>query len=114
VIVAGVWAVAATAIALIALLDTSEQTAEREAKNVGSRVAATERRLAKRIDAVQARLGDLPGAEDVTRLEQRVSRAEDGATKATDDVKSTDEQATDLEKRVKALEDASDADSAGP
>ena len=72
VVVAGVWAVAATAIALIALLDTSDGDAREQADRATARAATTERTLDRRIDALERRLEDLPRSEDVSELQERL------------------------------------------
>ena len=112
--VAGVWAVAATAIALIALLDTSDRDAQRKADTAGDRVTRTERKLdglKTRLDGLKSQLDALPRPGDVSMLEGRLSKAESDAAKAAKDAKSAQDKLTDLEKRVKTLEDS--ADSAG-
>lgn len=109
VVVVAVWAVAATAVGLIALLDTSADDSAKRAGHAEARVARAERVLDKRIDDLESSLADLPQAGDVTRLQTRLARAEDDASKAAGDAKSADQKVTDLEDRVKQLEDASRA-----
>lgn len=99
VIVAGVWAVAATAIALIALLDTSDSQAEKHADAAADRSARAERRL----DALETRLAGLPRSEDISKLEERLSRAEESASGAAKSSRSVAEKVGDLEARVKRL-----------
>jgi len=115
ILVAGVWAVAATAVALIALLDTSGDDAERTA--TGAANSATEAReaqgrLDKRLDKLDARLGDLPQAEDVSNLQSRLLKIEGEAKKASADSGNAEDKVTDLEDRLKAIEDKP-ADSGG-
>ena len=107
--VAAVWAVAATAIALIALLDTSGSEAEKDADAAAARIVKVERTLDGRFDALESRLEGLPRSGDVTRLQERVSRVERSASQAAESSKGADEKAGDLEERVKQLEE--DADS---
>ena len=110
-LVAGVWAVAATAVALIALLDTSRGDAERKADAAGERVSRVERDvrglrgLDARVDDLESRLGDLAPTADVTKLQDRVARAEEDASKAAEQSEGADETLTDLEDRVQQLED---------
>lgn len=109
VIVAGVWAVAATAIGIIALLDTSDTDAEKRAADASDRVSALERSVNQqneKIDALEKR-DDLPQTADVSKLQNRLSAVEDDAAKAAEDAKSADEKVTDLEDRVQTLEDES-------
>ena len=107
--VAGVWAVAATAIALIALLDTSGSEAEKDADAAADRIVTVERTFDRRFDALESRLEGLPRSDDVTRLQERLSRVERSASQAAESSKGADEKAADLEDRVKRLEE--DADS---
>ena len=113
--VAGVWAVAATAIALIALLDSSDGDARKEAERATGRIAATERKLDRRIDALERRLDDLPRSEDVSKLQERLSKAETGTSQAAADARGAEGKLRDLEKRVQTVEDdAAGADAADP
>jgi chromosome segregation ATPase len=111
VIVAGVWAVAATAIALIALLDTSDSDAQKEADDAAGRVAKTERELDARIDALEKKVDALPTSQDTSKLEERLSAAEADASKASKDAKDASTKVSDLEDRVKTLEDTADSSS---
>jgi archaellum component FlaC len=111
VIVAGVWAVAATAVALIALLDTSDGQAEKDADAAANRVAKAERTLDGRLDALETRLEEVPRSDDVSKLQQRLSRAEKSASDAAESSKGAAEKVGDLEDRVEQLEE--DAASGG-
>ena len=105
VVVAGVWAIAATAIALIALLDTSDSDAGRRADDAASRIATVERTVDRRIDALEKRIEALPRTEDVTNLGERLNKAEKSATDAAGDAKRADDKLGDIEDRVKTLEE---------
>lgn len=114
-LVAGVWAVAATAVALIALLDTSGDDAERTAAGAvdsATEVREAQRRLDARLDQLDGRLDGLPQADDVSSLQSRIQRIETDAKEAATDAGSADDKVTDLEDRVQSLEDAP-ADSGG-
>lgn len=110
VVVAGVWAVAATAIGLIALLDTSDSEAEKEADAAAARVAKAERTLDGRLDALEKRLDEVPRSDDVERLQERLTRAERSASQAAESSKSADRKVTDIEDRVQQLEEDAGAD----
>ena len=110
VIVAGVWAVAATAIGLIALLDTSDSEAEKDADAAAARVAKAERTLDGRLDALEKRLDQVPQSDDVERLQERLTRAERSASQAAESSKGADRKVTDLEDRVQQLEEDAGAD----
>ncbi len=117
VLVAGVWAVAATATALIGLLDTSDRDAQRKADAAGGRVTRTERKLDglnTRLDGLKSQIDALPRSTDVSSLQGRLSRAESDAAKAAKDAKSAKDKLTDLEDRVGTLEDSADSTSGVP
>ena len=115
-LVAGIWAVAATAVALIALFDTSKGDAEQRAGDAEQRAADVEKRVIKldrtqrglstRTDEVESRLGALAPLSDVSRLQDRVGRAEEDASEANDRAGKSTDKVNSLEDRVKALEDA--------
>jgi len=86
VVVAAVWAVAATAVALIALLDDSGRAAERRANETGKRIAAGEQRMEERLARLERRLAAAPTSaqvqqlrSDVTTLERRMEELESDA-----------------------------------
>lgn len=97
VVVAGVWAVAATAVALIALLDDSGRAAERRANETGKRIAASEQRVQTRLATLERRLAAAPTSAQVRELRSQVGQAQRAASGASSGV-------TRLERRVGALE----------
>ncbi len=97
VVVAGVWAVAATAVALIALLDDSGRAAERRANETGRRIAASEERVEARLARLERRLDAAPTTAQVQELRTRVGLAQRAASGASS-------TATSLERRVEELE----------
>jgi hypothetical protein len=105
VVVAGVWAVAATAVALIALLDDSGRAAERRANETGKRIAASEQRTEARLARLERRLAATPTTAQVQQLRTQVGQAQRAASGASS-------SATSLERRVDALESDS-GDSGG-
>ena len=115
-LVAGIWAVAATAVALIALLDTSQGDAEQRATDADRRAAAVDKRvtelersqksLTTRVDELESRIGSLAPLSDVTKLQDRVGRAEENASKANDKAGNASDSVKDLEDRVTSLENA--------
>ncbi len=118
VLVAGIWAVAATAVALIALLDSSKGDVEQRASDAEQRAGEVEKRVVKldrgqkgfatRIDEVESRLGALAPLTDVSKLQDRVGRAEENASEANDRVGGSSDKVESLEDRVAALENAPD------
>jgi septal ring factor EnvC (AmiA/AmiB activator) len=106
-IVAGVWAAAATAIAVIALLDSGddEEQDRATAEQVSSRVTRVERDLKRELETLRTQIEALPGADDLSKIDRRLKEVEDDASQAARDAKSADEQAGDLEERVGQLEE---------
>ena len=110
-IVAGVWAAAATVIAVIALLDNEERTSATE---VSTRVTRLERELKDELDQVKSQIEALPGADDLSKVDGRLKEVEDDASQAARDAKSADEKTGDLEQRLGDLEDADGGQSTTP
>jgi division protein CdvB (Snf7/Vps24/ESCRT-III family) len=104
-LVAGVWAVAATAIAVIALVQANNND---ESQKIGARTASqvgrVQRQLTQRLDDIESRLGDLAPTSDVARLDRRLKKAEDDTTKATTKLDKVSGRVDDLETRVDDLE----------
>jgi TolA-binding protein len=102
-IVTGIWAVAATAIAVFALIQANEQdeAGREEAKGELGRV---QRQLNGRIDDLEQRVDGLPTSKDVSNLDGRLSKVEDDVAQATEDVGRLSGRVDDLEGRVDELE----------
>jgi chromosome segregation ATPase len=107
-LVTAVWALAATAVALIALL-SQDDSAKEESRNASERITQLERGLKGRLDALDEDLASVAKREDVTRLAQRLSRVEDDKSKAEADAKDLKSQVDDLETRVEDLESTADS-----
>jgi len=116
--VAGIWAVAASVIAIIALLDTSddsEKAADRnrvtnEQRDLSQRVdtlSAQQRRLAEEtdIEALEKRLGRSGEETDVKRLEQRLRRVEGDIVDAVEGASDAGQSADELDERIDGLSD---------
>ena len=103
IVVAGVWAVAATAVAIIALLNDDEPEKDKTGQ-VATQVSRLQRQLDERLDRLESRVEELPTSDDVGKLDRRLKEAEDNSSKATADSKSAREKADDLEQRIEDLE----------
>jgi septal ring factor EnvC (AmiA/AmiB activator) len=105
--VAAVWAVAATALAVIALLEANqeEDTARTQAAGELGRV---QRGLNERIDELESRIDELASSEDVSNLDDRLGELES----RVDQIQSGNERLSgrvdDLETRVEELEQSSE------
>ena len=106
--VAGVWAVAASAIAIIALLEaTKEDKPAGPRKATASELARVQRDLDERIDDMESQVQGLPRSSDVRKLENRLKKVEEQATDTRAAAKKLGTDLDDLEGRVDDLEQQS-------
>jgi septal ring factor EnvC (AmiA/AmiB activator) len=114
-IVAGVWAAAASAIAIIALISGNDnsKSSDRTSTDVAGQVARVQRTLDKRIDALDTKIQQLPTSDDVSKLDSRLKAVENKSSQAATDAKDARSKVSALETRVKALEDAQQAGGGG-
>jgi len=111
VIVAGVWAVAATALAVIALLKPA-QTQDPETAAAATRsVNRVQDRLDERFDQLEGRVGRLPQSSDLQRLGDRVQRMESRSGQAAGDAKAARDSIGKLQDRVQKVERAQERQS---
>jgi archaellum component FlaC len=103
-LVAGVWAVAATAIGVIALVQANKDDSAKIGEQTASQVGRVQRDLNKRLDEVEQRLDDLAPSSDISRLDKRLKKVEDDTSKATDKLDRLSGRVDDLETRVDDLE----------
>jgi polyhydroxyalkanoate synthesis regulator phasin len=112
-IVAGVWAVAASAIAIIALLSANDNAPKQGPSIVtSSQLSGVQGDLDKRIDALEKQVKALPSSDDVSKLEGRLKTVESKADGASDDLKAVRSDVSDLKKRVDDLEQQQQENSA--
>lgn len=111
-LVTAVWAVAATAVALIALL-TQDEAAEEKSRDVSERVTQLERDLNPKLEKLEEDIGSVAKQEDVTRLAQRLSRVETDVSKSTTTTKDLRSRIDDLETRVEDVEQSADTGGTG-
>jgi TolA-binding protein len=116
-LIAAVWATAATAIAVIALIaaDNAREDntqAGRQSARTTAQIAGAQQRLDQRLDQLERRLDELPSAEDVSDLDNRLKRVEDADGRTSDQLKELTGSMEDLQSRVELLERAS-PDTAG-
>jgi septal ring factor EnvC (AmiA/AmiB activator) len=103
-LVAGVWAAAATAIAVIALVIANQDDTEELGARTASQIGRVQRNLNERLDQIEQRLDELAPAEDVTRLDNRLKKVEETATKTSDRIDTVADDVDDLQSRVEELE----------
>jgi TolA-binding protein len=109
-LVAGVWAVAATAIAVIALIAANqEEDTGNDNAATPAQVERVQRDLSEQIDDLEGRLDELPQGEDVARLDDRLKKVESDTGKTSDQITDLSNQLGELEGRVEALEESAAA-----
>jgi polyhydroxyalkanoate synthesis regulator phasin len=104
--VAGIWAVAASAIAVIALLEAREEEPAGPEPVTGAQLGRVEDDLTERIDELEGQIEALPTSEDVRKLERRLKRVEDAASDTRGDVRRVRSDVDDLTTRVDDVEQA--------
>jgi hypothetical protein len=119
-IVAAVWAIAASAIALIALLD-DDTGADGGDDTAQSTRAATqvERRLERRIEELEQRVEDAPSGEDLSELSGRIDDVEGqvedlGSAPSEDDLNQVRDRVEELEQRMDEVESQQQSDQGQP
>jgi len=100
-LVVGVWAVAASAVGLIALLESRETSKEaEESAELAVEVGRLRGDLRKRLATLDDRVGSAPSAEDISKIEDRLNQSEDDSQQAVQDAEDAREKIEDLEKRL--------------
>ena len=79
--VAAVWAVAATALGVIALLKANEDDSGEQARAAGE-LGRVQRQLNSRLDDLESRVDELPTSDDVSNLDGRLKSVEDAVDKS--------------------------------
>ena len=102
-IVTGVWAVAATALAVFALIQANQQDDAGREEAAGE-LGRVQSQLNSRIDGLEDQIKDLPTSEDVSNLEDRLGKVEDDASQAAQSAQRLGNRVDDLEGRVDQLE----------
>ena len=102
--VAAVWAVAATALAVFALLEANKKEDNGQEQRVAGELGRVQRDLNERIDGIESRVDELPTSDDVSKLDGRIQDIEKRADQEATDVEELGGRVDDLESRVEALE----------
>ena len=101
--VAAVWAVAATALGVIALLEANKDDSADQTKAAGE-LGRVQRDLNARIDDLESRVDELPTSDDLAKLDGRLKAVEDDADKSRTAADKLSARVDDLEGRVDDLE----------
>jgi TolA-binding protein len=104
--VAAFWAVAATAVALVALLDDNDNSSSGGRADVAKQLGSFESSMNRRLESLRSQIDELPRADDVTRLDQRLRKVEDETKSASADAGRTGDSVSKLETSVKDLQDS--------
>jgi septal ring factor EnvC (AmiA/AmiB activator) len=102
-LVTAVWAIAATALGVIALIQANKDDTTGRTQSAAD-LARVQRDLAGRIDDLKAQVDDLPTSDDVSKLDGRVKDLEKKADTAGSDIDKLNGRVDDLEKRVDDVE----------
>jgi methyl-accepting chemotaxis protein len=101
--VAAIWAVAATALAVIALLQANKDDSGDQTRAAGE-LGRVQRQLNSRMDDLESRVAELPTTDDVSKLDGRLKAVEDAADKSATASERLSGRVDDLEGRVDDLE----------
>ena len=107
-IVAAVWAVAATALGVIALIQANDAKNNTEGRTQSAAdLARVQRDLAGRIDDLKSQVDGLPTSDDLQKLDGRIKDVEKKADGTGSDIDKLNGRVDDLEQRVDDLEQSS-------
>jgi septal ring factor EnvC (AmiA/AmiB activator) len=105
-IVTAVWAVAATALGVIALIQANKDDDSGRAQSAAD-LARVQKDLNGRLDDLESRVDDLPTSDDVSKLDGRIKDLETKADRTSSDLDKLNGRVEDLETRVDDLEQSS-------
>jgi septal ring factor EnvC (AmiA/AmiB activator) len=107
--VAGIWAVAATALGVFALIEANQEDDAARTQAAGE-LGRVQRALNDRIDELESRIEELPTSDDVSKLDNRIRDIENGADRTSTDIERLGSRLDDVESRVDDLEQAQEQD----
>ena len=102
-VVTAVWAVAATALGVIALIQANKNDEAGKTQSAAD-LAQVQRDLNGRIDDLKAQVDELPTSDDLSKLDGRIKDVEKKADSTGSDIDKLNGRVDDLEKRVDDLE----------
>jgi hypothetical protein len=108
-VVAAVWAVAATGISVLAFITASDDDDQRLAET-SSQTRGIQRRVNRQVKELEARLTNLPQSSTVRGLQREVRRLTRVTARQDKQLVSLDGQFKDLRNRIETLEEAPPAD----
>jgi TolA-binding protein len=102
-VVTAIWAVAATGVAVIALVEANKDDSADQTEAAGE-LGRVQRQLNSRIDDLESRIDDLPTSDDVSKLDGRLKAVEADADKSRAAADKLGGRVDDLEGRMDDLE----------
>ncbi len=106
--VALVWAIAATALGVFALIEAKQEDDAAKTQAAGE-LGRVQRSLNDRIDELESRVDGLPTSDDLSTLDGRIKDIEAGADKTRADIEKLNGRLDDLETRVDDVEQAQES-----
>jgi septal ring factor EnvC (AmiA/AmiB activator) len=108
-LVAAVWAVAATALGVIALIQANDAKNDNEGRTQSAAdLARVQRDLAGRIDDLKSQVDGLPTSDDLSKLDNRIKDVEKKVDGTGSDIDKLNGRVDDLEQRVDDLESSAE------
>jgi septal ring factor EnvC (AmiA/AmiB activator) len=107
-LVAAVWAVAATALGVIALIQANKEDDSGRTQTAAD-IARVQKDLNSRLDDLEQRVGELPTSDDLSKLDGRIQDVEKKADTTGSDIEKLNGRVDDLEQRVDDLESANES-----
>jgi peptidoglycan hydrolase CwlO-like protein len=103
--VAGVWAVAATALAVFALIEANKNDDTARTQAAGE-IGRVQRQLNARMDDLEQRVDELPTSDAINKLDSRLQDLEESSDNVGTDIERLGNRLDDVESRVDDLEQA--------
>ena len=108
-IVALVWAIAASGIAIIALVNANDNSSDNQPAQTTQSVSPKElqdfeNQVNDRLDAFSRRLNDTAAQADVQKLDKRLSQVEDDVSQVKGDSRKTNDTVTQMQADIKDLQ----------
>jgi TolA-binding protein len=106
--VTAVWAIAATALAVFALIEANKDEDSGEGQRVAEELGRVQRDLNDRIDDLESRIDELPTSDDLSNLDNRIQDIEQRLDRQAAGAEELGGRVDDLESRVEELEQSSE------
>ena len=106
--VTAVWAIAATALAVFALVEANKEEDTGDRDRVAEELGRVQRDLNDRIDDLESRVDELPTSDDLSNLDNRIQDIEGRLARQGTTAEELRGRVDDLESRVEELEQSSE------